>query len=136
MSLAIRYASQDETKLLAHLREHDLVCEGVLEELVAMQRAAHKPFGRIAVELGFMRIVQVAKVLSHQATRPQCNFGDIARALGFLRSEQITQIVQRQKEIVPSLAQLLVSEMLLEPSELNEILYSVQAGMPLSLIHI
>lgn len=111
-----------DERLLARLRESELVDVTVLNELLEFQRSCWKPFGRVAIDLGMMRIVQVAKVLGCQAVRPERSFGECARHLGFLRREQVDQIAEHQRRLVPSLAEILVTEMVLEVDEVERLL--------------
>lgn len=118
--MAKLYEDKDEF-LMRRLRETGLVDSILLDELVEVQRSFWKPFGRVAITLGFMRIVQVAKVLSFQATHPDRNFGECARCLGFLRSHQIEKVIAYQRELIPSLTDILVAEMVLELHEVTQL---------------
>ncbi|MFK8000445.1 MAG: hypothetical protein AB8H86_12670 [Polyangiales bacterium] len=116
-----RYPSSDAL-LLKRIRDTHVVCNDVLDELIRVQQSFWKPFGRVAIELGYMRIGHVAKVLSVQATNPQKSFGECARGCGFLRTSQVEHILMHQQALVPSLADILVSEMVLEEHEVAQLL--------------
>ncbi len=87
-----------------HLIAANAFDESLLNEMkMAVRLSPWRPFGAILVELGYMRLGQVAHLLRIQADEMHMRIGALAVREGFCTTDQIENAlaVQRERNVTP-----------------------------------
>jgi len=79
----------------------------------------HRPFGKICLELGFLRIKQVFEILSAQDEDPR-PFGAVAVSKGLLTDAQVGRVLDTQRRERPRIGEALVGLTRLSRDALDE----------------
>lgn len=77
---------------------------------VSEQLSRRPLLGKIAIEKGKLNIKQVMKVFAVQADDLKKPFGQLAVELGFLTKQDLSQLLLDQIELAPDLADILVQQ--------------------------
>jgi hypothetical protein len=102
-----------EVSGVARLFEKHLVERGFLTASQALdaieeQMASRPPLGKLAIAAKNLTMHQVFEVVSEQAVGGRL-FGETAVALGFLTPADVQELLKRQRELTPSLLDVLVA---------------------------
>jgi hypothetical protein len=94
-----------------------------LVDAISWQRRQRPPFGRIAVDFGFLRPEEVAAILEQR--RVECAldvpFGEYAVRKGWLTSFQVLAVLGQQLRLQRRIGEFFVSKGLLEPADVDEV---------------
>ncbi|MGM0501690.1 MAG: hypothetical protein ACQERJ_04105 [Bacillota bacterium] len=102
-----------------YLLENNLITKEELREVLNVQEETRVKLGVLAVNLGFMKAVDLEKVHAKQATEDKL-FGEIAVEMGFLTEEQLEKVLSAQSKEHHLLAQTLIDKEIMTLSELEK----------------
>jgi hypothetical protein len=112
--------------LASRLWQKQVISADQLAEAVETQLSRRPSLGSLSIELGIMTIDQVEEVSSAQAEEPDRPFGELALALGFITRAQLALLAFEQAERAPTLGEILVEMGALTPDELRRELWEAR----------
>jgi hypothetical protein len=91
-----------------HLTQKGLVTNEDVLEALNRQRSSHQTIGQIAVRLARLTPRQVLDILNRQVGGDDRPFGEIAVSMGYLKTEDITMLLREQEHSMKALGETLV----------------------------
>src|SRR5688572_11547018 len=105
--------------LASRLCVKQVITTAQFAEAVEVQLSRRPSLGSLAVKYRMMSADQVAAVGSQQADEPDRPFGELAVEMGFITRGQLARIMFEQSEQAPSLGDILVDMGALSAEELR-----------------
>jgi hypothetical protein len=100
-------SSRDEMAILAHLVDRRVISARQANEALEVQRKARPPIGELAVRNRIITVKQVFEVMRVQIDSRE-RFGEIAVGLGYMKLMDLERLLVMQKAETPALGSILV----------------------------
>jgi hypothetical protein len=91
-----------------HLTQKGHVTNEDVLEALNRQRSAHQTIGQIAVRLSRLTPRQVLDILNRQVGGDDRPFGEIAVSMGYLKTEDVAMLLKEQEKSIKALGETLV----------------------------
>jgi hypothetical protein len=102
----------------SYLFEKGIITGDQFAKAVREQFSRRPLLGRVAIHRGMLTLRQCRKILSAQADTMEKPFGQLAVELGFVTREELADLILEQAESTPSLGEILVETTVLSRSQM------------------
>ncbi len=112
----------------SHLFEKQIITGDQFGQAVRLQLARRPRIGAMVISQGLLTIKQVMAVLSAQADKLERPFGELAVDLGYLSREQLARLLFEQDRQAPPLGDILMEQGALTVDDFRRELSNARSG--------